>query len=91
MKICEFTESYLLARYAPTLPSRFTLQRTPIEEALLVLKGALETVNQAGLDGKRLRDLTIVVRRNPVDQETIFQIHAKVEHRLAPRTEATAP
>ena len=52
---------------------------------MLILIGALETVNQAGLDGKKLSDLRIVRREDdpekPWDNEVV-EIHAKVTHRL---------
>lgn len=51
---------------------------------MLILTGALETVNQAGLDGKKLSDLTIIHRRDPARHidDQVIEIHAKVTHRL---------
>lgn len=52
---------------------------------MLILIGALETVNQAGLDGKKLSDLRIVQRRDdPASpwNNDVIEVHAKVTHRL---------
>jgi hypothetical protein len=90
MKICEFTAHDLEAREQPVAPitKPFCL-RTPMEQAMSVLLGALETVNQAGLDGKKLSKITLVTRsdlsRHRDDQ--MIEIHAKVSHRL----QQTAP
>lgn len=85
MKICEFTLHDLEARDQPSAkilgPFR---QRTPMEQAMSVLLGALGVVNQAGLDGKKLSKITIVTRSDPSrhHDDKIIEIHANVSHRL---------
>lgn len=51
---------------------------------MLILIGALETVNQAGLDGKKLSDLRIIRRSDNASylDDQVIEIHAKVTHRL---------
>jgi hypothetical protein len=85
MKICEFTPHDLEAREQPiTETSRPFCLRTPMEQAMSVLLGALGVVNQAGLDGKKLSEITIVTKtdlsRHRDDQ--IIEIHANVSHRI---------
>ena len=87
MKICEFTQGQLQARLDERSASRgvgLVVCRTPVEQALLILSAALETVNQAGLDGKKLSDLRIVTLtdNSKHDDDQVIEIHAKVTHRL---------
>lgn len=83
MKICEFTVHQLEA-VLPEASRGLIHTRTPMEQSLVVLKAALETVNQAGLDGKKLSDLSIIRRRDNAlhFDDQIIEIHAKVTHRL---------
>jgi hypothetical protein len=53
----------------------------PHVRAMHVLINALEIVNQAGLDGKKLTDIRLVERRDPVGEGRI-EVHAKVTHRI---------
>ena len=86
MKICEFTFFELEARFAPRKETgQIIVPQTPMERAMLILTGALEAVNQAGLDGKKLSDLRIIHRRDNARlhlDDGIIEIHAKVTHRL---------
>jgi hypothetical protein len=90
MKICEFTQHDLEAREKPSgkILGLFC-QRTPMEQAMTVLLKALDVVNQAGLDGKKLSKITLVTRCDPSRQrdDQMIEIHAKVSHRL----QETAP
>lgn len=83
MKICEFTVAQLEAKLPDSSHGSIHM-RTPLEQSLVILKAALETVNQAGLDGKKLSDLTIIHRRDPARHidDQVTEIHAKVTHRL---------
>lgn len=85
MKICQFTLHDLEARARLKGDARFGLHRTPMQVDLGVLSAALEVVNQAGLDGKKLTDLTVVYTASYASMHSddqVFEIHAKVTHRL---------
>lgn len=86
MKICSFTNHQLYSLPCDAKPDKLRLIPTPAEQAIRVLLLALDTVNQAGLDGKKLSDLRLVqtydARKHHEDQVT--EIHAKVTHRLKP-------
>jgi hypothetical protein len=90
MKICSFTNYELNARTDPNA-ARFCAGPTPGERAVQILLLALETVNRAGLDGKKLSNLRLVETYSPrLDYDAqVVEIHAKVEHRL--KTRAPAP
>ena len=77
MKICEIREHQLDIRNV-AIAERFGI--SPFASALRMLVGALETVNRAGLDGKELSDLHLV--RRSERGEMVFEVHAKVRHRL---------
>lgn len=81
MKICEFTE-HELTDWACKKAGKFIVIATPLERAMLMLNAALESVNQAGLDGKKLSNLTIVTRRDDPLSDLVYEVHAKVTHRL---------
>jgi hypothetical protein len=91
MKICEFTHYELHAQEDAALKragkNNLIVMPSPTERAMQLLLLALKTVNQAGLDGKELSDLTIVygcdMAKHPDDQK--IEIHAKVKHRFAAR------
>ena len=81
MKIFEIS-NYDLQHHAEARTGRkFNLISTPYEMALHALLAALDTVNQAGLDGKKLTDITFV--QTYERGEGRIEIHAKVQHRLA--------
>lgn len=87
MKICEFTDYDLQATANAEAVRRgkkgnFYLAPTPAESALLMLLRALETVNQAGLDGKKLSDITLNAVTDMGHCVTRYEVHAKVTHRL---------
>lgn len=79
MKIGQITEEELIRREGPKGGLSFVPAAARAAQLLLCW---LQTVNQAGLDGKRLTDLTIVQHVNAERGQTIFELHAKVEHRL---------
>jgi len=88
MKICEFTQYDLRAQEHEALKragrNQFIVMPSPTERAMQLLLLALKTVNQAGLEGKELSDLSIVHRYEPAkhhDDQPI-EIHAKVTHRI---------
>ncbi len=88
MKICEFKRWQLEQVGDPNKPGSLGLLPTPMFTAMRVLINALSVINQAGLDGKRLDNIT-VVRRADVTQcpdDQIIEIHADVHHRLAAPT-----
>jgi hypothetical protein len=94
MKICEFTEWHMrqcAENHARKRGSDASLQYfvpTPAESALLILITCMEEINQAGLDGKKLSDLQLIIRREPSEDQSYYEVHAKVTHRLkseAPR------
>lgn len=84
MLICKFTEYQLAAKYEKENTGVLITSRTPMEFAMIVLRNALATVNQAGLEGKEITEFTIVRKYEPSkhfdDQE--IEIHGKVKHRL---------
>ena len=80
MKICSFTDSDL--RDTGTPGDLLHISAHWRATRLLIL--ALETVNQAGLDGKKLSDLRIIESPDPESVEVRYEVHAKVTHRLAP-------
>ncbi len=85
MKLCEFTQRDLEVYDHDMKPSRGIIALpTPTEQAVQLLLKALKTVNQAGLDGKELSDLTLVNRYEPEKHanDQVIEIHAKVKHRL---------
>ena len=56
----------------------------PGVRAVQLLLAWLEVVNQAGLDGKKLTDITIVEARDVAGRGgMVYELHAKVTHRLA--------
>lgn len=83
MKICEFTEHDLNARFEKEKRGPILLP-TPTERALQLLICSLETVNQAGLDGKKLTGIQLVHRQEPGKHrdDQVWEVHANVEHRL---------
>lgn len=84
MKICELKES-MLDR------GEVVSSNHPFNSALRVLEAALTTINQAGLEGKRLSDLRVIIVSTPAEPfERTWEIHAKVTHRLAPKTPPNA-
>ena len=87
MKICAFTDYDLQVTANAEAVRRgkkgnFYLVPTPAESALLMLMRALETVNQAGLDGKKLSDITLKAVPDMGHCVTRYEVHAKVTHRL---------
>jgi hypothetical protein len=78
MKICEFSLYDL--RAMPIGMAELGL----IKSALAVLNAALVSVNEAGLEGKRLSNLRVVHvsdrSRDPMGD--FIEIHADVKHRL---------
>lgn len=87
MKICEFTDYDMQATANAEALRRgkkgnLYLIPTPAESALLVLLCALETVNQAGLDGKKLSDITLNAVPDMGHRVPRYEVHAKVTHRL---------
>lgn len=89
MKICEFSEYDMRAsmfEWNKRARGRgLILEPSPMERAMRVLAKTLDVVNQAGLDGKRLSDLSIVYRHEPASHpdDQKWEIHAKVTHRLS--------
>ncbi len=61
---------------------KFSIVPTPAGRAMQLLLAALDAVNQAGLDGKRLTEITIIENRSPDRGEDMIEVHAKVQHRL---------
>lgn len=88
MKICSFTQHDLHAQEMEAEKKAgkqgIICARTPTERAIQLLLLALKTVNQAGLDGKELSDLTLVHRYEPSKHadDQVIEIHAKVKHRV---------
>ena len=88
MKICEFTQYDLhaqeMAAQKKSGKQGMIVLRTPTEKAIQLLLLALKTVNQAGLDGKELSDLTLVHCYEPGKHadDQVIEIHAKVKHRV---------
>jgi hypothetical protein len=87
MKIMEFTERELeqsALQYARDhrSASDVYLLPTPAERAVLILLRAMETINQAGLDGKKLSDIRLVERCEAHGINRVYEFHAKVTHRL---------
>ena len=80
MNICSFTDSDLRDTGKP---GEF-LHVSAHWRATRLLIRALETVNRAGLDGKKLSDIRIIEGPDPGRAEVCYEIHAKVTHRLAP-------
>lgn len=84
MKLLEVTEYDLCHR---ALQSK-TLGRLspfgPYQHAIRLLLVALDTANQAGLDGKKLSDLEIREVLDPAEGYPRFEVHANVTHRLVP-------
>lgn len=78
MKICEFSDASTYDYGKPGDP----LYLSAHGHAFRMLQKALEDVNQAGLDGKKLSNLRVVRRDHPCRQDTINEIHADVTHRL---------
>jgi len=94
VKICSFTEWEMqqLGHERARKNSRangICVMPTPAESAVRILLGALDTVNQAGLDGKKLSDITLKVEPRIDRNDVIYEIHAKVTHRL--KTEEPKP
>ena len=88
MKICQFTSEEMEMRAihdTHTSMENFVLLPTPGVHAMMVLMTALETINQAGLDGKKLSNLKILTRQSESWGSVIYEIHADVQHRLQPR------
>jgi hypothetical protein len=54
----------------------------PAERAIHILLQALDVVNQAGLDGKKLTDIKLITNRSPSSLDTYYEVHAKVTHRF---------
>ena len=89
MKIIEFTESSFIS-YAKT-SDQFSVLPTAAQQSCRILMAALEAVNQAGLDGKRLSKLEL--RSRAVYEggyDIIHELHAKVDHRLQPTPPAVS-
>lgn len=87
IKICEFTHEQLDRVYDETAKKAYPFmipRRSPMTEALIMLKLGFETINRAGLEGKELTALTIIQRREPMhaldDEKT--EVWAKVKLRL---------
>ena len=57
MKIIEFTESSFISYSKPS--DQFSVLPTAAQQSCRILMAALEAVNQAGLDGKRLSKLEL--------------------------------
>lgn len=83
MKIFGLKEYDLKHQAEDRIDRKFSLVPTPAGRAMQLLLAALDTVNQAGLDGKKLTDITIVEKHSPERGEDVIEIHAKVVHRLA--------
>lgn len=94
MKICEVTRYDLRAQEHEALKragrNQFIVMPSPMERAIQILLLALKEVNQAGLDGKELHDITLVQTYEPGahSDDQKYEIHAKVKHRL--KTDAAA-
>lgn len=86
MKIFEVKDFDLQHQAEIRTGRKFNIIPTPAERAIHLLLAALDTVNQAGLDGKKLTEITFV--QNYERGEGSIEIHAKVQHRLAPNPEA---
>lgn len=84
MKIGQITEEELMRREGPEGSLTFVPAAARAAQLLLCW---LETVNQAGLEGKKLTDLAIVQHVNAERGQTVFELHAKVQHRLARQKE----
>ena len=84
MLICTFTSEDMEARFIhdPKTPLESLILPTPGAHATMILLTALETINQAGLDGKKLSRLSIVTRPSERWGSSIYEIHAEVQHRL---------
>jgi hypothetical protein len=84
MKICEFDEWELMHAELPGVRQGLTLIN-PYMRATVVLSKALEIVNQAGLDGKKLTEMRVVHISDPSSGPGggRWEVHAKVTHRLA--------
>jgi hypothetical protein len=84
MKICEFSE-WELMHTAFDGKSTGVFISNPMMNGLALIQRALETVNQAGLDGKKLTDMKVIHFSNPADGPDggRFEVHAKVRHRLS--------
>jgi hypothetical protein len=90
MKIMEFSDwemQHMATEKAKERGKNYIcIMPTPGESALLILMKALDTVNQAGLDGKKLSDIKLITRFEPSPENTFYEIHAKVTHRLKATT-----
>ena len=87
MKICQFTSEEMDNRV--TLQTgvpidKFVIDATPGVHATMVLIAALEEINQAGLDGKKLSNIHLVTRPSERWGSAIYEVHADVTHRLKP-------
>lgn len=84
MKIMSITYGDLNARVAYPVSKGICRLPTPAEHSIMILLAALEVVNQAGLDGKKLTDLKLVrtYDASKHEDDQIVEIHAKVTHRL---------
>ena len=79
MKICSFKDSDLNDFGKPGDLTHISAHWRATRLLLL----ALDTVNQAGLDGKKLSDMRIIVGPDTDRGGVSYEIHAKVTHRLA--------
>lgn len=83
MKIGKITEGEL-SRMMPEGQQGLALVTTPGERAVMLLLGWLETVNEAGLEKKKLSNLRLVRKPDPQRfGEDVYELHADVKHRLA--------
>ena len=84
MKICEFSTWELMHTKIHGLREGVMLFN-PVMHAVAMIQQSMETVNQAGLDGKKLSDMKVIHFSDPADGPDggRFEIHAKVTHRLA--------
>lgn len=94
IKICEFTHEQLRRVHDDSAKKAFPFaipRRSPMTEALIMLKEGFETINRAGLEGKELTNLTIIQRHEPMrafDDQKI-EVWAKVKLRLKQPAAAT--
>jgi hypothetical protein len=82
MKIFEVKDWDLQHQAEQRTGRKFNIIPTPAERAIHLLLAALDTVNQAGLDGKKLTEITVVQKPDIGRDGGSIEIHAKVEHRL---------
>lgn len=76
MKICEWNESDMhdAGGGITSVSAQW--------RAMQMLRRALETVNQAGLDGKKLSDFQIVESHGANKIGPHYEVYAKVTHKL---------